>query len=94
MSKSRWKRFKDWFWCKNYKSMYDHRIDSIRYQAERNVAERLKQEESRLSRQIEQISTAMLTEVSGLETLESVLKNMIDELREVQEARLGKDEEI
>lgn len=55
--------------------------------------EALKQEESRLSRQIDQLSSAVSLDISVVDKMSPILNRMIDELEESQEARRGKDEE-
>lgn len=93
MSKSAWERFKDW-WNKPRDNGFVPR-EEIRRQAREEKTANLKQEESRLSRQIEQISVAFDNLPTwGFPEHETILKTMFAELREVQEARRKSDDSL
>lgn len=89
MSKSTWERFKVWW--NRPTALHMHTMMCIKEDIEgkkRQAYQDLVDEESRLSRQIEQLSVAFDNLPTwGFPEHETILKTMFAELREVQEAR-------
>lgn len=84
MSISRWERFKWWWNTPRPTEFHNAMIECDKLYRDEN----LRKEESRLCKQIEQLSAAMINSHlrGSVSTLRAI---MIDELMEVQKKRLG-----